>query len=137
MTVLQKNEIFRLRGEGMDYAGIAAQIGMPKNTVKSFLWRNQKAATAPQDPFCDVPANICPQCGIAIEQIPNRKPRRFCRDACRRAWWNAHRDLMRHRSCYIAICEYCGKKFDHRGDRKRRFCSHPHYIAAKYGGDLA
>ena len=133
MTTWQKQEILRLRGEGVDYAGIAEQLGIPKSTVKTFCWRSQKAETP--DPFHDLPANICPQCGIAIEQTPRQKPRRFCCDACRRTWWNAHRELMKHRSSYIAICDHCGIKFDHRGKRERRYCSHPHYIAARYGGD--
>lgn len=135
MTTWQKQEILRLRGEGVDYAGIAARMNMPKNTVKTFCWRTQKAETV--DPFKDVPANTCPQCGKSIEQVPGQKPRRFCCAYCRRTWWNAHRDLMKHRTSYIVVCEYCGKKFDHRGDRKRRYCCHPHAVAARFGGETA
>ena len=135
MTAQQKNEILRLRAQGVDYAGIAGQMGMPTNTVKTFCWRYQQTAAKPVDPFKDVPPGQCPQCGIMIDQVPRQKPRRFCCDQCRRAWWNANRNLMKHRSNYITVCSYCGVRFDHRGDTKRRYCSHSHYIAARFGGE--
>ena len=127
MTSIQKREILHLRGQGLSYGKIAATVGLPKNTIKTFCWRNKQDTEA-------APTGQCPQCDKALEQIPQQKPRRFCCDQCRRAWWNAHRDLMKHRSSYITMCCYCGVKFDNRGDVKRRYCCHPCYINARFGG---
>ena len=144
MTHTQKREILRLRGQGLGYAQIADSMGLPKNTVKTFCWRNQRQPGQPaavdvpavvQKPITAMPEGHCPNCGIAIAQTPRQKPRRFCCDNCRRVWWNSHRGALQHRSDHISVCLNCGKSYDHRGDAKRRYCCHPCYIAARFGGE--
>jgi endogenous inhibitor of DNA gyrase (YacG/DUF329 family) len=124
MTHIQKREILNLRGQGLGYAQIAEAVGLPKNTVKTFCWRNQQqpdqpiAVIAPAPvpkPIAVMPEGNCPNCGSAIAQVPRQKPRRFCCEQCRRAWWNAHRDELRHRTDHSSICLYCGKSYDNRG----------------------
>jgi hypothetical protein len=134
MTHTQKREVLRLRGQGQGYAQIADAVGLTKSTVKSFCWRNQQQAVKTADPFKDLPAGLCPNCGKAIEQAPRQKPRRFCCDHCRRTWWNRHRDAMQRRDTPLAVCACCAKPFDHQGDRGRRYCCHPCYIADRFGG---
>jgi hypothetical protein len=33
------------------------------------------------------------------------------------------------------VCQHCGKPFTDYANRHRKYCSHPCYIAARYGGD--
>lgn len=72
---------------------------------------------------------VCEQCGKPIEQNPGRKRKRFCCDACRNKWWNAHLELVKRKAVYTYTCPACGKKFTVYGNSHRKFCSHACYIA--------
>ena len=77
---------------------------------------------------------VCEQCGKPIEQNPGRKRKRFCCDACRNKWWNAHLNLVKRKAVYTFTCPACGKEFTVYGNSHRKFCSHACYIAYRFGG---
>ena len=139
MTRDQQEEIRRLRDCGEGYKRIAAMLGLSVNTVKSFCQREN----AKQAVLC--PANTdhchaglsqenvtgetgCLRCGKPVAQIPGRRKRLFCSDACRMGYW---RNLARPVD-EIRRCTGCGKVLlGH--DRSRKYCRHACYIAHRFG----
>lgn len=122
----QKQKIISLRRNGAGYGGIATELGISINTVKSFCRRN--SLTAPKM------GTACEECGKPITQNPGRKRKRFCSDACRNKWWNSHLDLVKRKANYTYTCPACGKEFTVYGDSHRKFCSHACYIEYRFGG---
>ena len=83
MTDAQKEQVRYLRCEGLGYGAIATRLGISENTVKSFCRRNNLTGVASKEPVV-----VCRNCGRPLPQYPKRKQRKFCSEACRRAWWN-------------------------------------------------
>ena len=137
MTVLQKNDILRLYYDGMNYNEIAETLGIPKNTVKTFYWRNKKSENDLSDnsgiKIKNNIANQCAHCNKPLEQKQKQKPRRFCSDACRLAWWSKNRSNLNRKSVYSLICAHCENGFDSYGNKNRKYCRHECYIAARFG----
>ena len=122
----QKQQIIALRRDGARYGRIAAQLQLSINTVKSFCRRHSLAARTD--------GAVCKQCGKPIAQNPGRKRKRFCCDACRNKWWNAHLELVKRKAVYTYICLACGKGFMVYGNSHRKLCSHACYITYRFGG---
>jgi endogenous inhibitor of DNA gyrase (YacG/DUF329 family) len=119
MTDKQKNEIKTFRDEGLSYAQIAALVGLSPNTVKSFCRR-----LGEKNP-------LCRNCGKPLNRREGRKPRIFCSDRCRCAWWNAHRELVKQKSACHLRCIHCGKEFsDYNSHRK--YCCRNCYIQGRF-----
>lgn len=76
------DEINRMRTDGMPPSVIAKSLGISVNTIKSHIRRHP-----------DIPNILfCRNCGKVIHQIQGRKPKQFCCDSCRSAYWKkAHR----------------------------------------------
>ena len=140
MTIDQRKMIDSFRSQGMGYKRIAAKLGISENTVKSYLRRNtQPGETVPAQVLAQAtkPAtdtHICWQCGKPVAQNPGRKEKKFCSNACRFAWWNAHQDLVKRKSVYHFTCPTCGREFTAYGKANRKYCSHVCYIQARFGG---
>lgn len=132
MTDIQKLKILSLRDLGHGYADIATKLGISKDTVKSFCRRNGAAGirAAKQIERQD----HCPQCGKKLIQAEKQKPRRFCSDQCRQAWWNAHPEMVKQRAVYSFVCPTCGKPFTAYGNSRRKYCSHQCYVQARFQG---
>lgn len=120
MTDAQKENIRYLRGEGLGYRAIAARLGISENTVKSFCRRNNLTGVASKEP-----PQVCRQCGQPLAKAPKRKERKFCSEACRRAWWKAHPELVDRKAFYTLTCAECGKEFSSYGNRKRNIVLMP------------
>ena len=103
MNSFQKNEILRLKKQGMGYKRISDILGLPVNTVKSYCYRNQIDSKEL--------IHVCKQCGIKLIKT-KRKVKLFCSDACRMKWWNAHPHEIARRTTYEITCSFCGRKFD-------------------------
>ena len=132
MTEIQKAKIRYFRTEGMGYGAIAEKLEISENTVKSFCRRNGLTGVASKEPI-----TICRQCNQVLEQEEGRKHRKFCSEKCRRAWWKAHPELVTRKAYYTMVCAHCGKVFRAYGNKGRKYCGHPCYIAARFGeGDL-
>ena len=137
MTDHQKTQIMELRAAGKGYGSIARTLGLSQNTVKSFCRRNSihESGVEPSSAFTGEVAH-CENCGQEIQQIAKRKRKRFCCDKCRNEWWNKHLDQVKRKAVYEFKCPHCGKTFQTYGDKRRKYCSHECYIAARFkGGD--
>ena len=122
MTGLQKDKIRKLRIVGKGYAHIAAELGISTNNVKVFCSRNaltDKDIEALRNNESD---GCCPYCHKTIEQRNKSKPRRFCSDECRLAWWKEHPECKRKKALYTIICAECGKEFISYGNANRKYC---------------
>lgn len=102
MTNDQKQTISNLQKEGKGYRTIAAETGLPLNSVKS--WCRRHPANGPE-------CGRCRQCGAAIIQTPGSRAKVFCSDACRYAWWTDHPEKRSRRTTYGHTCAFCGKEF--------------------------
>lgn len=127
MTDAQKENIRFLRCEGFGYRAIAARLGLSENTVKSFCRRNNMSGVAKNEPVL-----VCRHCGQALLPQPHRKQRKYCSEACRRAWWKAHPELIHKKAYYSLTCTHCNKEFFSYGNKTRKYCSHACYIAARF-----
>lgn len=129
MTGDEKQKVRLMRQQGVGYAQIAASLDISLNTVKSFCRRNnlQSGVVMKTD------TGDCRQCGKRLHQEPKRKPRRFCSDKCRLAWWNDNRDKLNRKAVYQLICAHCGKEFESYGNKNRKYCTHACYIKDRFG----
>lgn len=99
MTQEEKRKIENFMQQGKGYRFIAAEIGLPVNTVKSWIQRNKPK---PEQ---------CLQCGSIIHSLPHKKKKKFCSDKCRYAWWSSHPSQRQIKKPYKHICLYCGTGF--------------------------
>lgn len=131
MTEIQKARVIELRKNSIGYSTIAKMTGLSKDTVKSFCQRNGLGGRRAK--MGREALDICPQCGVQLVQNCKTKPRRFCSDECRRAWWNTHPDRVHRKALYAIVCANCGVTFVAYGNRNRKYCCHPCYIEARFG----
>ena len=124
MTKNQTEEIIRLQREGKGYKTIAAALGVPLSSVKS--WCKRHSDELEQTGFCL-------QCGARVRILPHKKRRRFCSDKCRLAWWRNHPENRKDTTGYKHICRFCGKEFTN--DRiKADYCSRLCFANARRKG---
>ncbi len=135
MTTEQRSQIFALRAQGCGYSTIAKAMELNKDTVKSFCRRNGAAGIRVTKQT--ERQNRCPQCGKKLVQTEKQKPRRFCSDQCRQAWWNTHPEMVKQRAVYSYVCPTCGKPFTAYGNSHRKYCSHQCYVQARFQGGAA
>ena len=139
MTSLQKEQVRRMRREGISYSKIAESLGLSENTVKSYCKRNNLRVVStptkvelPNTESETETFEFCKNCGKPIEQRPGMKPRKFCSDKCRTTWWNSHLDQVSRKSVYHLECAACGKPFDSYGNKNRKYCTHACYIKDRF-----
>lgn len=133
MTELQKRKIGELREEGHSYASISKELSMSANTVKSYCRRNQ--ITMPSritEPRSKNRWDTCANCGKPLEDGLTGRPKRFCSEDCRRAWWQNHSKESKRKAYYSLVCEECGISFESYGNKNRKFCSHACYIKNRF-----
>lgn len=137
MTGEQKQNVQELRRQGLGYAQIAGSLGLSVNTIKSFCRRNNlSACNASNDMGNEEDKDTCKHCGKRLMQTPKAKPKNFCGDECRYAWWNTHRDQMNRKAVYHLTCAHCGRAFDSYGNRSRKYCGHACYIKDRFGEEV-
>lgn len=124
MTEAEKLRIHKLRQDGQGYKKIAAALGLPVNSVKTYLRRHPSDGEVPAGP------DLCETCGKPITQVLHRKRKRFCSDSCRLSWWNAHPDKGVKRTLHTFTCAQCGQSFQSPA-RVRRYCSRACFAAAR------
>lgn len=132
-------EIRSLRQNGMSMRKLVEYTGETIATIRA-----QCKDINPVRENKDLPDQIekkeaCAYCGRMMEQPKKGRPRRFCSDACRRAYWKANRDLMKQNpeAVYTKVCAYCGKTFTSYGNKNRKYCCHEHYVLDYYGHQKA
>lgn len=134
MTGEQKEKIIRFRSMGYGYADIGRELGISKDTVKSFCRRNGLMVSGSKTVD---DTDRCRECGKPIVQQEKKKKRIFCCKACREKWWKEHADSIGRKAVYKFTCAGCGKEFTAYGNRNRKYCSHSCYIADRFGGGAA
>ncbi len=117
VTKEQKSQITDLRKKGCGYATIAKTTAFSVNTVKSFCRRNGLAGR-----FADSSTPVCAFCGGTLEQRPKTKPKRFCSESCRRAWWKVHPEAGVKKAYYEKVCAYCGRPYIVYGRQVSKYC---------------
>ena len=85
MEKTKKQEIIRLRSEGLGYARIAKALGMKKDTVHTFCRRNGMAGNVYKDSFCKC-------CGKRIDSNDKGRKKSFCSTQCKNSWFNERRN---------------------------------------------
>lgn len=116
-------KVLALRERGMSYNDISAATGIPVGTVRSYCNRY---------PSADI--SLCLKCGTPVKQTAHRKQKKFCSDACRMAWWNAHPEKVKRKAVYHFTCPHCGREFESYGNDHRVFCSRLCYANARSKG---
>lgn len=122
-------QVVRLREAGMSFAQIAKALRLNVNTVKS--WCRRQGITPQHHSKTDVEVVTligCAQCGSEL----SGRQRRFCCEACRRAWWKNHPDQIQRKAFYHFTCTHCGKPFIAYGNANRHYCSHACYIRHRF-----
>ena len=123
MTEEQKRQIEAMRQESVGYKKIAQTLGISLNSVKSYCRHHHL-----QGKDLLQMSGLCLYCKKPLEIIPHKKPKKYCSDACRMAWWSEHRHMMNHTVVYHHRCLQCGIEFDN-GVKKSSFCSRRCYAA--------
>lgn len=138
MTDREKESVSRMRRRGFGYADIARALGIPDGTVKTYCKRNclQDAdLELTYGAWRDFAVPLeCRQCGKPLVQGERHKPRSFCSDSCRLAWWNSHRNEVRRKGAHVMACAICGEAFSSY-DPNRKFCSTSCYVQSRFGGN--
>lgn len=131
MIKKERDEIQRLRFEGMSYTQISDKLRISRNTVKSICQRMgiQPAETAGENHDAD----HCKRCGTVLVQLATGKRKQFCSDPCRRVWWQQHQDNRSLKSAVKAKCVFCGRGFEYYEKNHRKYCCHVCYIHARFG----
>lgn len=135
MTIEEKRQVEACRQKGHSFSAIAASLGLSINTVKSHCQRNISGCPSADTNSAtrQAPSDVCLYCEKRLRQIPKQKPRRFCSEFCRRAWWRSHGNRGMNRSAYYTvICSGCEKPFESYGNSRRKYCGHDCYIKARY-----
>lgn len=153
MTQQEKDRLAAYRRDGLGCTEIARRLSLSVNTVKSYCRRNglsgyekngigatgnrevkkrnpegsndrQAAGELPRE------GSTCPQCGQSFDSSVHSRPKRFCSDCCRMAWWHAHRG--EEKGAVNRRCPQCGRVF--RTSRVQKYCSHACYTVHRFGG---
>jgi len=127
MNEMQKKQISTLRSQGYGYIRIARELELSENTVKSYCRRHGLSVDALQN------MAFCRNCGQPIVNREKRKPRQFCANLCRIAWWKEHPDSVNKKAVYSFTCAGCGKQFTAYGNNNRKYCCHDCYIGIRFG----
>ena len=121
MRLQDKITINNMRLEGHAPSVIAAALGLPPGTVRSYIHRH------PIIPG----TKSCKQCGKPLVQPKGRREKKFCSDSCRMDWWNSHQEDVVRKAYYTLYCQHCGKEFESYGNKNRKYCCRPCYVAAR------
>jgi len=130
MTTIEKEKVRYLRGEGLGYKAIAAQLEVSVNAVKGFCKRNGLSGVAATNAD-----DSCRQCGKLLIQNPKSRKRKYCSDNCRALWWSRHSYLITPKEQNKCVCVHCGCAFYSGPSKNRKYCGRPCYIAARFGGE--
>lgn len=122
MTSQQKARLLEMRQAGLSFAQISADLGISKNTLKSFCRRVDVTIDA-------AATTACARCATPIAA---KGKRRFCSNGCRYAWSYSHR-ILNARNAVEKVCACCSERFFCYASSHRKYCSRACYIADRYG----
>ena len=130
MTPAQKEEIYKLRLQGLGYKAIAKELLLTVDTVKGYCKRHDLSG---QVEVAKV-SGLCLQCKKSIRQKKRGRTKKFCSDACRYTWWNEKPDKRgkKDAAIYHYTCQHCNRQFSSYGNKIRKYCSHDCYIKSRF-----
>ena len=136
MTNEEKISIFEMRKKGLGYKAIAVKLNKTRDGIRAYCQRHNLGG---EGIFVTKnmevgKAMVCMKCGLSIEQPTQGRPRRFCSEQCRRAWWcdNPDRKTLGSDAMYVLTCAHCGRQYESYGNKSRKFCSHECYIKSRF-----
>lgn len=119
MAKSQKEIILTMRRALCSYTQIAEKTGLSVGAIKSYCYRNGLNTESLKSS-----SGFCKNCGKPILTPSKTRPRRFCSDACKTAWWNLHRYDHKNSSLIKPFkCNICGKEFADYSSTQRKYCS--------------
>lgn len=68
-------------------------------------------------------AKRCKYCGKPIIEPDKTKPRIFCNNSCKIAWWKENKSQEHSHLIKENVCLTCGKRFDDYKSANRKYCS--------------
>lgn len=141
MTPAQKEEIYKLRLQGLGYKAIARELLISEDAIKIYCKRHHLNGPAEvvqlNAEVIQKNSGLCLRCKNPIRQKKRGRTKKFCSNACRYAWWNENPDKRgtKDTAVYCYTCEHCGKQFNSYGNKRRKYCSHNCYIKSRFWGD--
>ena len=124
MTAQERIQIVNLQKQGYGYKYISSATGIALNAVKTFCRRNPVA----QEKLSKL---ACRYCGKKLTTQSNGRPKQYCSDSCRMAWWKEHRNDIDKRTFYKITCQHCGVEFESYGFAGRKYCSRTCFALAR------
>jgi len=121
MTNQQKQQIIKMRDEGLGYGIIAKELNLSKSTVSTLCKKLENGAT------------YCLECGKKLVQIENHKKRKYCSDQCRKSYLRKHGNNNKKMTLEIE-CQCCHKTFKTFKSLNRKYCSWDCYLEKRYKG---
>ncbi len=118
MTSYQKEQLIKLRGQGLGYGEIGEIVGVTTASVKQFFYRQRNGSARLR----------CDQCNKVIEQS-SRPTQRFCSYECRMKWWKRHPREYSGDEKHCFTCKTCGVVFYRR--KPCVFCSRDCYFESR------
>lgn len=112
MTKLELEYIEDMRHEGASPREIAVKLNKPLETIRTYFKRHPLTESE----------KYCPTCNKRLVHVPHKRKKRFCSEACRRAWWKAHPEASKRTKTYTHTCEKCGKEFESYRSASRFCC---------------
>lgn len=141
MTQAQADQITELRLKGAGYKSIGTVVGLSRDIVRNYckshgLTGYASALTKNIRMKMDS-GEACLYCGGDVAQPKTGRPKKFCCEKCRRAWWKQHPEAVNRSEAasYECICGNCGKRFISYGNKSRKYCSHDCYIKHRFWRD--
>lgn len=101
MTQSDIGRIIELQKQGLGYKRIAAETGLPVNSVKTYCRRHPLENSTEKCDYCQAP----------LVRLPHTKRKRFCSDRCRMEWWKEHPDAVNRKKQYSHTCKFCSQEF--------------------------
>ena len=132
ITDLHARQIREHRMKGSGYKAIALAVGLSRDVVRNYcrghgLDGHAEVLAVDEQAHQD---GACPNCGKVVAQPRTGRKRKFCSDACRRAWWSAHPFAVQSGATQTCAC--CGKTFAAYGSQRRRYCTKACYIQNRF-----
>lgn len=135
MTPDQKEEIYKLRLQGLGYKAIASELLLTVDAVKGYCKRNHlnSPVEVGQLDTKEI-SSLCLYCKKSIRQKKHGRTKKFCCDACRYTWWNENPDKRgkKDAAIYHYTCHHCNRQFSSYGNKLRKYCSHDCYIKSRF-----
>lgn len=91
MDMRNREEIFKLRLQGLGYKAIASKLKLSRDSVCQYCHRNGlsgygKAAMLNLQQMLDDEI-ICKYCGAKLKHTTGKRRKKFCSDRCRKKYW--------------------------------------------------